>query len=318
MEGPLPPLHHPSHHLCPSVWWRGPFLHSTIHHTTSTHQCGGGARSSSPLPITPPLFISVVEGPVPPLHHPSHHLCSSVWWRVPFLHSTTHHTTSVHQCGGGPSSSTPPPITPPLSLSVVGNPFPHSTTHRKTYVHKCGGVSLPPLHHPLHHLCPSSEWCRGVWNALFLHSITHHTKSVQTWSPYLKKDIRILEKVQRRATRLIHGLEGLSYEDRLERTGLYSLECRRQRGDLIETFKILKGLEEIRAEKLFTISQYPSLKLFKARSKTDIRKNFFSQRSVNLWNSLPENIKATKTVVSFKASLDGYWKRIKFGHQIDL
>ena len=151
----------------------------------------------------------------------------------------------------------------------------------------------------------------------------HQEFAVQTWSPYLKKDIRILEKVQRRATRLIHGLEGLTYEDRLERTGLYSLECRRQRGDLIETFKILKGLEEIRADKLFTLSQYPStrggpLKLFKERSRTEIRKNFFSQRSVNLWNSLPENIKATKTVVSFKASLDGYWKRIKFGHQIDL
>ena len=151
----------------------------------------------------------------------------------------------------------------------------------------------------------------------------HLEFAVQTWSPYLKKDIRILEKVQRRATRLIHGLEGLTYEDRLERTGLYSLECRRQRGDLIETFKILKGLEEIRADKLFTLSQYPStrggpLKLFKERSRTEIRKNFFSQRSVNLWNSLPENIKETKTVVSFKASLDGYWKRIKFGHQIDL
>ena len=139
----------------------------------------------------------------------------------------------------------------------------------------------------------------------------------------LKEDIRILEKVQRRATRLIHGLENLSYEDRLERTGLYSLECRRQRGDLIETFKILKGLEEIQAEKLFTLSQYPStrggpLKLSKTRSRTDIRKNFFSQRSVNLWNSLPESIKAANTVISFKTSLDRHWKRIKFGHQIDL
>ena len=151
----------------------------------------------------------------------------------------------------------------------------------------------------------------------------HLEFAVQAWSPYLKKDIRILEKVQRRATRLIHGLENLSYEDRLERTGLYSLECRRQRGDLIETFKILKGLEEIQAEKLFTLSQYPStrggpLKLSKTRSRTDIRKNFFSQRSVNLWNSLPESIKAANTVISFKSSLDRHWKRIKFGHQIDL
>ena len=173
MEGPLPPLHHPSHHLCPSVWWRGPFLHSMNHHTTSVHQCGGGAPSSTPPSITPPLPISVVEGPVPLLHYPSHHLCSSVWWRGPFLHSTTHHTTSVHQCGGGSPSSTPPPIILPLFISVVEAP-------------------LPPLHHPSHHLCPSVWWetpsptpppiakpmSISVVGCPFLHSTTHCTTSV--------------------------------------------------------------------------------------------------------------------------------------------
>ena len=63
------------------------------------------------------------------------------------------------------------------------------------------------------------------------------------------------------------GQPGSYTARRTSKTGLYSLECRRQRGDLIETFKILKGLEEIKAEKLFTLSQYLStrrgpLKLF--------------------------------------------------------
>ena len=112
-----------------------------------------------------------------------------------------------------------------------------------------------------------------------------------------------------------------------KKTGLYSLECRRQRGDLIETFKIVKKLENVQEEDFFTRTEntqhHPTtrggpLKLFKKGCKSDIRKTFFSHRSVNPWNSLPKEIKLTTTVDSFKASLDGYWKRIKFGHQIDL
>ena len=65
---------------------------------------------------------------------------------------------------------------------------------------------------------------------------------VQAWRPYLKKDIEKLEKVQRRATKLISECRGLSYTDRLRVTGLTTLEQRRDRGDMIEVFKMLKGL----------------------------------------------------------------------------
>ena len=151
----------------------------------------------------------------------------------------------------------------------------------------------------------------------------HLEFAIQAWSPHLKKDIRTLEKVHRRATRSIHGMENLTYEERLENTGLYSLECRRQRGDLIETFKIIKGLEGIKRENFFTFSHNTRTrggpeKLLKKSLKTTIRQKFFSQRTINMWNSLPDRIKAKKTVISFKASLDDYWKSIKFGHQIDL
>ena len=153
--------------------------------------------------------------------------------------------------------------------------------------------------------------------------MAHLEFAIQAWSPYLKKDIQTLEKVQRRATRIIHGMENLTYQERLENTGLYSLECRRRRGDLIETYKILNGLEEIQPEQFFTLSHNTSTrggpqKLFKPRFNTNIRGKFFSQRAVELWNSLPDNIKKAKTVNSFKGSLDRYWKSIKFGHQIDL
>ena len=59
----------------------------------------------------------------------------------------------------------------------------------------------------------------------------------------MKKDIEVLEKVQRRATRMVEGYRGMEYEERLKRIGLTTLEMRRERADLLEVFKILKGME---------------------------------------------------------------------------
>ena len=67
----------------------------------------------------------------------------------------------------------------------------------------------------------------------------HLEYCIQAWSPYLRKDIDMLEKIQRRATKLIPGLRDLRYEERLKECGLTTLETRRLRGDQIEVFKIL-------------------------------------------------------------------------------
>ena len=63
----------------------------------------------------------------------------------------------------------------------------------------------------------------------------HLEYCVQFWSPYLRKDILALEGVQKRFTWLIPELRELAYEERLSRFGIYSLEFRRMRGDLMET-----------------------------------------------------------------------------------
>jgi len=66
---------------------------------------------------------------------------------------------------------------------------------------------------------------------------------VQAWSPHLRKDIKHSERIQRAATKRVQGLRYLSYEDRLVQLGLPTLEERKLRGDLIETYKIMTEKE---------------------------------------------------------------------------
>jgi ribonucleases P/MRP protein subunit RPP40 len=134
---------------------------------------------------------------------------------------------------------------------------------------------------------------------------------VQAWSPYLKKDIEAIERVQRRATKLIEGYHNMSYEDRLKKTGLISLEKRRVRGDLIQVFKILTGFDKIDYKLFFELvrggkTRGHKLKLVKNRSNGNLRKNFFSQRIVNCWNSLPQEVVEADSINCFKNRLDKF------------
>ena len=112
-----------------------------------------------------------------------------------------------------------------------------------------------------------------------------------------------MERVQCRATRLIPGLARLSYEERLKETGLYTLERRWLREDMIEMFKKMKGVDKISADELFN------------RIDND-RTRGHSLRVVNAWNGLPGKVVAAETGDKFKLELDrclevmeieGYW-----------
>ena len=95
---------------------------------------------------------------------------------------------------------------------------------------------------------------------------------VQAWRPYTKKDTDLLEKVQKRATRLMTKDRSLSYEERLQRLGLTSLETRRLRGHLV--FKIFKAFDNIKYTQIFTMSDTRLrghiLKIYKPQVHFDI------------------------------------------------
>ena len=139
----------------------------------------------------------------------------------------------------------------------------------------------------------------------------HLEYCIQAWSPYLRKDIDMLEKIQRRATKLIPGLRDLRYEERLKECGLTTLETRRLRGDQIEVFKILNGYENIDSNIFFEIKESKITRghnytLVKKQSRLDVRKYSFSQRTINVWNKLSTDCVHASSVNMFKNKIDKY------------
>ena len=141
------------------------------------------------------------------------------------------------------------------------------------------------------------------------------------WHPLFKYQSVEIEKVQRRATKLVRNCKDKSYEERLKYLNIHSLKGRRIRGDLIEAYKIYNNLEGLTWKDLFTANDNNTRnkegKIYMKRYNTNIRKNCFTNRVAPFWNNLPANIKTAPSTNSFKNQLDSTEMYSKLFSQFD-
>jgi len=151
---------------------------------------------------------------------------------------------------------------------------------------------------------------------------SHLEFASSVWSPYRTGLICDIERVQKRATKMIKACKGLPYKERLKFLNLPTLKFRRVRGDMIEVYKILSGVYNsniapnlVRSTDIRTRGN--SLKLSHTRSHYDLRKHSFCSRVVGVWNSLPDNVVNVLSVNSFKNALDKLWVKEEMYFDID-
>jgi hypothetical protein len=135
---------------------------------------------------------------------------------------------------------------------------------------------------------------------------------VSVWNPTLKMNINEIEKVQRRATKLIKEIKHLDYPSRLKYLKLDSLLFRRRRQDMIQVYRIFNKIDNLDPYIFFTLSESANtrghpLKINKPRAQTNLRLHSFSRRTINDWNKLDRNTVLSTSINSFKTALRKEW-----------
>ncbi len=145
----------------------------------------------------------------------------------------------------------------------------------------------------------------------------HLEYAAAVWSPNSKNDIKILEAVQRRTTRLVSRYRNWSYADRLAVFGLTTLQERRVRGDMIQLFKFYRGVNAAswvkpmahcnslsQAQPAGGVRGHRRILSGQVTTKCQQRANFFSNRVVNELNALPARVTDSTSVNQFKNRYD--------------
>lgn len=129
--------------------------------------------------------------------------------------------------------------------------------------------------------------------------------ATEIWSPYLVRDILLVEKVQRTFTRRLPGFSILTYEERLQRLELPSLSSRRHVTDLVMVYKLLHGYVSLDFNLFFerrneVATRGHTYKLVVPRCRLNLRKYFFANRVVEPWNNLTQQEVDSPSVTSFR------------------
>ena len=138
-----------------------------------------------------------------------------------------------------------------------------------------------------------------------------------------------LEKVQKRMVGMLSGVRARGYEERLEEVGLTTLAERRVRGDMVETFKTLRGFNRVEKNTWFQLQDDDARPtrpnavvvngsevrrkevIVQQRANLDLRKNFYTVRAAGEWNGIPDAVKQAMSVNGFKNAYDAWIKRQK-------
>ena len=144
----------------------------------------------------------------------------------------------------------------------------------------------------------------------------HLEYATPVWNPYLKSQIKSLEAVQIRATKMVPGLSDKPYPERLKLLDIPTLAYRRFRGDMIHVYKLMcepaQGAFDPSIPPPFKLNPRTSRdhnkKLVYNRFNSNIRKFNFTVRTVQAWNSLPQYIIDSENIIQFEKELDAHWK----------
>ena len=158
---------------------------------------------------------------------------------------------------------------------------------------------------------------RDVLPLLFTSLVRTHLEYANViWGPFFKGDIKAVEKVQRRATKMVDGMSNMLYEERLRELQLPSLMHRRRRGDMVQMFKIFNKSVDVDEDSYVNLqggkTRGHRFKLRKTKATKHSKINVFSVRVIDNWNELPANAIDAKSTDSFKNQLDKHWANRKY------